>query len=564
MFSLLLWIPLTYLIHTNVKRSLERSYVERAKSIARMLDATIRSQSELKDKSKLFTHIQKNIWLDPDILRIDINLPKGDSFVIHVSSQSGRVGKTADRDSLDAFKNDSIVHRIIHTSRDEYLRVVTPIHFAKQLAGTYQFELSLEHINNQIKMTLIIVMGSFFSITIVGIILLYLMLRHIIIKPIRNLNEGVKALADKDLNVQVPISSRDEIGTLAAAFNQMAEDLKLYSQQLEERRIELEGEIAEKNIAEASLKEAHDKLELRVTERTQKLIASNIQLEEEIKDRVEVETRLSNAFKQLKDTQAQLIQSSKLASIGELSAGIAHELNQPLMVIRSAGQIVMRGLKKGTVNEENIRKLVAPLDRNTKRIMKIINHLQLFSRQSETVFKPVDVNQIIEDALMMVSEQFRVHDIEIEKDFAKRLPMVFGDANQLEQIFLNLLLNAKDAIEDKKRNGVASKEPGLEKTHRIELVTRVANDNPGNVEIFFSDSGSGIHRENMGNIFDPFYTTKDVGKGTGLGLSISWGIIKKHNGTIEVLKTGESGTTFKITLPGAEERNGRIRMPGPK
>jgi len=176
--------------------------------------------------------------------------------------------------------------------------------------------------------------------------------------------------------------------------------------------------------------------------------------------------------------------------------------------------------------------------------MNIINHLRTFSRQSQSDFQPVDVNIIIEDALLMVGEQLRLRNIELKKDLDKALPKARGDANQLEQGFLNLVTNARDAVEETIPNNPDSDFQGT-----IEVITR-GRGTPGHfIEMLITDNGGGISHEHLDRIFDPFFTTKDVGMGTGLGLSISYGVIKDHGGEIDVTETGPAGTAFRVRLP---------------
>ena len=176
-------------------------------------------------------------------------------------------------------------------------------------------------------------------------------------------------------------------------------------------------------------------------------IVSTLSSGEDITERKRAEEALQKAYRALQNTQAQLIQSAKLASIGELAAGVAHELNQPLMVIRSTAQFVRRTLEKGKMDIDQLLKLFEPLERNTKRMMNIINHLRSFSRQSQTEFSPLDVNRVIEESFLMIGEQLRLHNIEVRQNLLSNLPHVRGDANQLEQVFLNLITNARDAID---------------------------------------------------------------------------------------------------------------------
>lgn len=272
----------------------------------------------------------------------------------------------------------------------------------------------------------------------------------------------------------------------------------------------------------------------------------------DVTDRNLAEESLQKAYQELKYTQSQLVQSAKLASIGELAAGVAHELNQPLMVIRGNAQLIQRNISKGKIKMEDMLQQMEPIERNTKRMMNIINHLRTFSRQSKTDFYPLDINKVIEDSFMMVGEQLRLRNIEIVRSLDRELPPVKGEANQLEQVFLNLITNARDAIADKEQ------EQGTQNgdRNRIEIITRLSEENSQFVEIVLKDSGNGIKKQDQAKIFDPFYTTKEVGKGTGLGLSISYGIICDHNGKIEIAETGPDGTTFTVRLPIADTKSG--------
>lgn len=267
----------------------------------------------------------------------------------------------------------------------------------------------------------------------------------------------------------------------------------------------------------------------------------NEHLEEIVKHRTR---KLEGAMNDLRETQSQLIQTGKLASIGELVAGIAHELNQPLMVIRGNAQLFARMIKKSKDTSDQLPAFFDTVERNTKRMIQIINHLRSFSRQSGTEMQSVNINQVINDAFLMIGEQLRLRNIETVKTFVENLPPIKGDPYQLEQVVLNLFTNARDAIESYQPN-----QNGYRKKKQIEIITRLKSEPKEAVEILFSDTGCGIQPENKEKIFDPFFTTKAVGKGTGLGLSITYGILQEHNGYLEIVDTSPGHTTFSIVLP---------------
>ena len=253
--------------------------------------------------------------------------------------------------------------------------------------------------------------------------------------------------------------------------------------------------------------------------------------------------QLVNAYRQLKDTQSQLVQSAKLASIGELAAGVAHELNQPLMVIRGTGQMITRGLATGRLSLETLGEPLDMIVRNTKRMMNIIEHLRNFSRHSNLEPNLVDINKTIQDSFLLIGEQLRLREIEVEMNFTETLPRVWSDQNQLEQVLLNLITNARDTIAQKITLNKKS-DPGM-----LSISTHLVDGEQQTVEIWVKDNGCGINPDSIEKIYDPFFTTKAVGEGTGLGLSISYGILKEHNGKLFVHETGSAGTTFVIRLP---------------
>jgi len=232
------------------------------------------------------------------------------------------------------------------------------------------------------------------------------------------------------------------------------------------------------------------------------------------------------------ELESQLSQAEKMSSIGVLAAGVAHEVNTPLAVISSYAQL----LSKHANGDEKLLSLLDRITRQTFRASEIVNNLLNFSRTSGTEFGDVDVNKVITDTLALLEHQFRVSHIKVETGLYDDLPPVYGNSGKLQQVFLNLFLNAKDAM------GVNGG------TLRVET-----RNGPG-IEVRVSDTGAGIAPEHINKIYDPFFTTKTAPKegqsrGTGLGLSVTYGIITEHAGKIAVDTKPGQGTTFHIQFP---------------
>ncbi len=235
----------------------------------------------------------------------------------------------------------------------------------------------------------------------------------------------------------------------------------------------------------------------------------------------------------LKRAQADLVQTMKLRALGDLVSGVAHEVNNPLM----ASTTILHVMDRSTCKDDCPNKSrIGVLQRCNTRIARIVDHLREFSRQSEMRREPLEVNRPIRNALVITGQQLLNMQIEIQQDLEEDLPAVLGDANHLEQVFLDIIANARDAME------------GLE---RRQLHIRSARCEQG-VEIVISDTGPGIPAEVRDKIFEPFFTTKEAGKGTGLGLSICYGIIEEHGGIIEATRNRQGGTSIRIVLPTIE------------
>jgi histidine kinase len=251
------------------------------------------------------------------------------------------------------------------------------------------------------------------------------------------------------------------------------------------------------------------------------------------------------------EAEQQLFQASKMATLGEMATGIAHELNQPLAVMESASGFLLRKLKKKeNIEDEHLRIMAEKITTNVDRATKIINHLREFGRKKDAGLEKVQVNDLLKRANEFLSQQLKVRGIEVVWQLAEDLPLILADPVSLEQVFLNLLLNARDAIEEKQSTALTKK--GFEK---ISLRTSRHGDK---VTVEVVDTGAGIPEDQLDKIFEPFYTTKSIGKGTGLGLSISYGIIKDFGGNIQV--KSDKGARFIIDFPIPVDKNAKASM----
>ena len=385
---------------------------------------------------------------------------------------------------------------------------------------------------------------------IIAIILsaiLTIVLVRLILVPVTRLEKASKEVASGNLEIQVPIVSEDEIGNLSKAFNQMTNSLK-------------EAKEKEK-IQSAKLKMQWDVLR----ETNQELEEKSKGLENQKRKIENKNKQLQAAMKKLKEAQNQLVQSEKMASVGQLTAGIAHEINNPINFVSSNISPLKRDLEdilklldmctyaaKSEDPENHITKieefkkeieydlilaevkqLLNGIEEGARRTMEIVRSLRNFSRLDEGEKKLADINEGIDSTLLMLRNQLK-NRIEIEKEFGS-LPQLLCYPGKLNQVFMNILNNAGQSIEGQ---------------GKIFIFTEYKNNN---IIIKIKDSGKGMSKKVASHIFEPFFTTKDVGKGTGLGLSISYGIIQEHNGEIKVKSAVGKGTEFTITLPVTEK-----------
>ncbi len=242
------------------------------------------------------------------------------------------------------------------------------------------------------------------------------------------------------------------------------------------------------------------------------------------------------------EKETQLIQASKMTTLGLMAAGMAHEINQPLNVIQICADFFLKMLKKGQpVADNDLRTMANDIIANVDRATGIIRHVRHFARQSEVVTSRVNINAPIEDVFKVLGHQIKAHQIELDLDLDCDIPYILADHNRLEQVFINLVTNAIDAMDEKAE---IAEYKGMVK--RLQIRTYTQN---GNVVVAVTDNGIGMSNEVKEKLFEPFFTTKKIGKGTGLGVSISYGIIKDYSGSIEIDSQEGRGTTFILKFP---------------
>ena len=261
----------------------------------------------------------------------------------------------------------------------------------------------------------------------------------------------------------------------------------------------------------------------------------------DISERIELEKELLNANIELSETnnqlqkvQAQMVQTEKMASIGQLAAGVAHEINNPLTGVLTFTHMLLR--RKDIAKD--IRSDLEIIAKQTERVRKIVKNLLAYSRQTDLNPEPTDINRLVRTAVLMMKNHALVKGIKLVFKPVDGIPLLTLDASQIQSVLINLIINAFDAIQ---RGGTITVSTG------ISVSTNKA-DRKG-VEIVVRDTGCGIPSDHLDKLFDPFFTTKEVGQGTGLGLAISYGIVQRHGGTIRVQSEVDAGSTFTVWLP---------------
>jgi two-component system NtrC family sensor kinase len=360
----------------------------------------------------------------------------------------------------------------------------------QSVLGVLDIVYSLDEINQTIQGDTVTIVGFSLGFVIVVSLCVSFFVHRMVYVPLRDLQSGAKRLSAGNLEELIPVRSRDECGQLAASFNAMTLALKKSELELRQWGHTLEQKVAEKT------RELHLAL-------------------------------------------AETAQREKLASVGLLAAGIAHELNNPLTGILTFSHLTREKMADGSPEAEDLDLVI----RETKRCSSIIRRLLDFAREKTPEQKFADINQLIEDTARLVERPAHLSDIEVTMDLDRDLPQVWVDEDLIKQVIMNILVNAQQAIEDEGSITIRSRRAAEARSPEL------GGEPMPMIEISVTDTGCGIPAKDLQRIFDPFFTSKGVGKGTGLGLSVSHGIVMAHNGAIEVDSEVGKGSTFRIYLP---------------
>lgn len=361
-----------------------------------------------------------------------------------------------------------------------------------KVLGVVDVALRLDPVQKQTRaMTLQTILWTLLEVGI-GAAFVIVFTRHFVATPIQELIAGTKAVSAMDLDTPIDIGNArgsQELDELVDSFNRMRERLKL---------------------AVAELNDMQQTLESKVDERTL----------------------------QLKAAQRKLVQSDRLATLGQLAASVAHEINNPVSGVLNLSMLLERLMASGSYppgREAEFRKYLSLISIETARVGRIVSDLLAFSRRSKPQRAPADLNKLVRTTLGLADHKLKLISAEVVLDLQENLPAVECDSSQVQQVILNLVLNGAQAMQP---------HGGGKLTIRTRLIPQ-----EDSVELCVQDTGEGIAPENLSKIFDPFFTTKAEGKGVGLGLAVLYGIVKAHEGEVEVASQRNQGTTFTVTLP---------------
>jgi len=495
------------------------------KSVQNSLDLYSAEKAEIPEKTALFNRVIQ-VYTDPEEID-EIAIVDASQRIIASSLEGVRRGEINDQEMARAISEGRVLWKLDRRSSlfSDYRNVkfFSPLMMDGDVLGGIYVRLSLVDVMESIlasqRLILLLVLLDGVVIVLFGSFLL----SRVIVTPLEALVRATDGIARGDYDQRIVFAEENEIGKLAESFNEM----------------------------------------------TSRLRESQLNVQEYVRS-------LEIANQQLQQTQMELIRSEKLASIGRFAAGIAHEVGNPLGAILGYASI----LQKGTDSRAEEREYLKRIEVEIQRINKIIRELLDFSRPSVVEITEVDLSRVIESCLSLLSYQKSFRNIETSVELGKDLPLIQADESQIQQVFVNLIINAVDAMPDggsltlrteeyilqgipqetnrgsrrRKDDPVDADFSHLRHARRNQYTLPSLQRNGRLVCASIVDTGSGIHPEDLEKIFDPFFTTKDPDRGTGLGLSISLRIVENFGGTIEVESEVKKGSAFRVLFPVSDPR----------
>jgi signal transduction histidine kinase/ActR/RegA family two-component response regulator len=462
---------------------------------------------------QLLRELAEGLLMEPDVVSVTVTDAEGDLLMEETASEARTTGLIAKPDREPRMVQDTPVSITPFTlkggGRTEAYEVTFPVFTRRgerrneeigfllteedvpaqlEAIGHVSVVLSLASMHRNLT-ELKWALGLLTSLVIAVAILLTIMLVKRMVAPLQALAVATRRIAEGSLGQVKVEAPHDEIGQLAQSFNQMTSELRRSREELE---------------------------------------MYSAGLEEQVRLRTE----------ELEAAQSQLVQAEKMSAVGILVSGVAHELNNPLAGVIGFSQLLLTANK-----DESMRRELETINREAIRCKKVVQNLQTFAREHKPQKDYVGINGIIESTLELQSYQLKVESIRVVTDLDPDLPKTMADFHQLQRVFLNIIINAHQAMASQGRGG--------------DLMIRTrCRDNMIVVEI--EDTGPGIPPEHVGRLFDPFFTTKEVGEGTGLGLSICYGIVEEHNGKLLARNSPRGGAIFTVKLPVIEQEAEQI------
>lgn len=491
----------------KLERDLSNSYSQNAYNMSDIIKKSTR-YSMLLNRSDDVHQIIKTIGTEKGVERIRIYNKMG---TVIFSTYPSEIGTTMNKNSEaciichdqgKTIQNLSVKDKIRtfkNASGERVMGLINPIYNEKDcynsechaheknvaLLGVLDVVISMKAVDDIVAANIRNVITIYLIVTFIMSIFSWLFISLLVNRPMRRITKGIEELGKGNLNYRISIRSKNEFGKMATQFNHMSEKL---------------------DQAYAEIKEWSETLNEKVKEKTE----------------------------ELKKIYDQIIQIEKLASLGKLSATVAHELNNPLEGILTYSKLISRKLQKQQKENEyeKVLEYLCLISEESARCGRIVKDLLLFSHRGEDGFAQENLNSIVDKSILLINHHLEINKIRLEKDYPDGEIEVVGDSQKIQQALISLLINA---IESMPNGGM--------------LCVKVSRETANMAAVRIADQGYGISEKDLPHIFEPFYTTKTKSKGTGLGLAVAYGIIDHHKGKIEVEKTSPEGTTFRITLP---------------